>query len=156
MFTLVISCLTTSNLHLFIELTNPGSYANCSPHHQIFLLSPVPSTTGCCLCFGSIPSFFLELCLHWSPEVYWAPTNLGSSYFTALSFALIIMFTGFSRQEYWRGLQFPSPVDHLCQTSPPWPTCLGWPQEAWLSFNELDKAMVHVTDWLVCSRCSLP
>ena len=30
------------------------------------------------------------------------------------------------------------------QTSPPWPVCLGWPHMAWLSFTELDKAVVRV------------
>ena len=30
------------------------------------------------------------------------------------------------------------------QTSPPWPICLEWPHMAWLSFFELDKAVVHV------------
>ena len=38
----------------------------------------------------------------------------------------------------------------FCQTSPPWPTCLGWPHRLWLSFIELDKAVVLVwLDWLV-------
>ena len=38
----------------------------------------------------------------------------------------------------------------FCQTSPPWPAHLGWPHRAWLSFIELDKAMVPVwLDWLV-------
>ena len=32
----------------------------------------------------------------------------------------------------------------FCQTSPPWTTCLGWPHMAWLSFIELDKAVVCV------------
>ena len=32
----------------------------------------------------------------------------------------------------------------FCQTSPPWPAHLGWPHMAWLSFIELDKAVVHV------------
>ena len=32
----------------------------------------------------------------------------------------------------------------VCQTSPPWPVRLGWPHTAWLSFIELDKAVVHV------------
>ena len=50
---------------------------------------------------------------------------------------------GFSRQEYWSGLPFPSPVDHS-QTSPPWHVCLGWPHTAWLSFTELDKAAVRL------------
>jgi len=38
----------------------------------------------------------------------------------------------------------------FCQTSPPWPIHLGWPHMAWLSFIELDKAVVLVwLDWLV-------
>ena len=38
----------------------------------------------------------------------------------------------------------------FCQPSSPWPACLGWPHRAWLSFIELDKAMVLVwLDWLV-------
>ena len=38
----------------------------------------------------------------------------------------------------------------FCQTSPPWPDRLGWPHRAWLSFIELDKAVVLVwLDWLV-------
>ena len=41
-----------------------------------------------CFCFGSIPSFFLELFLQWSPVAYWAPTDLGSSSFGILSFCL--------------------------------------------------------------------
>ena len=32
--------------------------------HWTLLLSPVTSTAGYCFCFGSIPSFFLELFLH--------------------------------------------------------------------------------------------
>ena len=37
-----------------------------------------------------------------------------------------------------------------CQISPPWPARLGLPHRAWLSFIELDKAVVLVwLDWLV-------
>ena len=79
--------------------------------HRTLLLSPVTSTTECCFSFGSVSSFFLELFLHWSPVAYWAPTNLGSSSFSVLSFCLFILFMGFSRQEYSSGLPFPSPVD---------------------------------------------
>ena len=32
----------------------------------------------------------------------------------------------------------------FCQTSPPWPARLVWPHTAWLSFTELDKAVVCV------------
>ena len=41
----------------------------CSLQHRTLLLSPVTSTAGCCFCFGSIPSFFLELFLHCTVEV---------------------------------------------------------------------------------------
>ena len=85
----------------------------CSLQHRTLLLSPVTSTTGYCFYFGSIPSFFLVLFLNWSPVAYWAPTDLGSSSLSILSFCLFILFMGFSRQEYWSGLPFPSPVDHI-------------------------------------------
>ena len=57
---------------------------------------------------------------------------------------LLILLMGFSRQEYWSGLPFPSPVDHILSELSTWPVCLGWPYMAWLSFSELDKAVVHV------------
>ena len=85
----------------------------CSLQHGTLLLSPVTSTTGHGFCFGSIPSFFLKLFLHWSPVAYLAPTDLGSSSFSILSFCLFILFMGFSRQEYLSGLPLPSPVDHI-------------------------------------------
>ena len=118
----------------------------CSLQHQTLLLSPVISTTGYCFCFCSIPSFFLELFLHWSPVAYWVPTDLGSSSFSILSFCIFILFMGFSRQEYWRGLPFPSPVDHILSALSP-TTCPSWlAARAWLSFTDLDKAVVLV--WL--------
>ena len=85
----------------------------CSLQQQALLPSSVTSVTGCCFLFGSVSSFFLELFLHWSPVAYWAPTNLGSSFFSVISFCLFILFMGFSRQEYWSGLPLPSPADHI-------------------------------------------
>ena len=85
-FTLAVCCLTTSNLPWFMDLTFQVPMQYCSLQHQTLLPSPVTSTTGCCFCFGSIPSFFLELFLHWSPVAYWAPTGQGSSSFSVLSF----------------------------------------------------------------------
>ena len=157
-FTLAISCLTTSNLLWFMDLIFQVPMQYCSLQHRTLLLSPVTSTTGYCFCFGSIPSFFLELFLHWSPVASWAPTDLGRSSFSILSFCLFILFMGFSRQEYWSGLPFPSPVDQiLSDLSPPWPAHLGWPHMAWLSFIELDKAVARVIRltsflwlWFVC------
>ena len=82
-----ISCLTTSNLPWFMDLTFQVPMQCCSLQHQTLLLSPLTSTTGCCFCFGSIPSFFLVLFLHWSPVAYWVPADLGSSSFSVLFFA---------------------------------------------------------------------
>ena len=81
--------------------------------HWTLFPSPVTSTTGSCFCFVSISSFFLELFLHWSPVAYWAPTDLGSSSFSVLYFCLFILFMEFSRQEYWSGLPFPSPMNRI-------------------------------------------
>ena len=103
-FTLVISCLTTSNLPWFMDLTFQVPMQYCSLQHRILLLSPVTSTTGYYFSFGSIPSFFLEFFLHWSPVAYWALSDLRSSSFSILSFCLFLLFMGFSRQEYWSGL----------------------------------------------------
>ena len=128
-----------------MDLTFQIPMQYCSLQHWALLLSPVTSTTGCCFCFGSISSFSLELFLHWSPVAYWAPADLGSSSFSVLSFCLFILFIGFSRQEYWSGLPFPSPVDHILSelftmTCPSWVALHGMAH----SFIELDKAVVHV------------
>ena len=58
---------------------------------------------------------------------------------------------GFSRQEYWSGLPFPSPVDHILSDLSPM-TCPSWvaPFWAWLSFIELNKALVHVIRLASC------
>ena len=129
----------------FMDLTFQVPMQYCSLQHQTLLLSPVTSTTGYCFCFGPIPSFFLELFLHWSPGAYWAPTDLGSSSFSILSFCLFILFMEFSRQEHWSGLPFPSPADHILSelstmTCPSWLVLHGFTH----SFTELDKAVVQV------------
>ena len=104
----------------------------CFLQHWTLLPSPVTSITGCCFCFGSVSSFCLELFLHYSPVIFWAPTDLGSSSFSVLSFCLFILFMGFARPEYWSSLPSPSPVDHIFPNFPPWPVRLAWPYTAWL------------------------
>ena len=110
MFTLVISCLSTSNLPWFMDLTFQVSMQYCSLQHWTFLPSPVTSTTGCCFYLGSISSFFLELFLHSSPVAYWAPTNLGTSSFSVLSFCLFVTVHGVlkSRILKWFAISFSS------------------------------------------------
>ena len=130
-----------------------------SLQHQTLLPSPVTSITGHCFPFGFVSSFFLELFLHSSPVAYWAPTDLRSSSFSVISFCLFILLMGFSRQEYWSGLPFPSPVDHVLSelstmTHPSWVALHGMAY----SFIELDKAVVHVIRldsflWFLFSFC---
>ena len=183
MFTLAISCLTTSSLPWFMDLT-----FQVPLQHWTLL----PFTTGYCFWFGSISSFLLELFLHWSPVPYWARTNLGSSSFSVLSYCLFIVFMGFPGQEYWslselrelvmdreawraviHGVAksrtrlsnwsdliwFFPPVDHVLSELSTM-TCLSCMalQGMAHSFIELDKAVVHVISlvsflWLWISFC---
>ena len=112
MFTLVISCLTTSNLPWFMDLHSTFLF-------NIALYSIRPcfyhqSHPQMCVVFAlALPLHSFWLFLYWSPVAYWAPTDLGSSSLSVLCFCLFILFMGFLRQEYWSGLPFPSPVDHI-------------------------------------------
>ena len=73
--------------------------------------------------------------------------------------SLFILFMGFSRQEYWSGLPFPSPVDHVLSefstmTRPSWVALNNMAH----SFIELDKAVAHMIRlvsflWLWFSVC---
>ena len=67
---------------------------------------------------------------HTSPVVPWTPSNLGDTSFRVVSFCLFILFIGLLCQEYWSGLLFPPPVDHLLSelftvTHPSWVTLHG-------------------------------
>ena len=126
-FTLAISCLTTSNLPRFMDLTFQFPMQYCSLQHQTLLLLPVTSTPGYSFCFGSIPSFFLELFLYSSPVAYWAPTDLGSFFFSIISFCLFILFMGSQGKNtevvFHSLLQWTT----FCQISPLLPAHLGLP-----------------------------
>ena len=78
MFTLAISCLITSNLPWFTDVTFQVPLQYCPLQHQTLLPLPFTSIIGHCFCFCSASSFFLKLFLHSSPVVYWACTDLGS------------------------------------------------------------------------------
>ena len=128
----------------------PGSYAILFFAASNLLSSPDTSTTECCFCFRPATSFLLRLVfvLHSSPVAHWAPTHLGSSSFSVISFCLFILFMGFSRQEYWSGLPFPSPEDHVLSELSTM-TRLSWVALHGMvhSLIELDKAVVLVISW---------
>ena len=148
-----------------MELTFQVSMQYCSLQHQTLLPSPVTATTGCCFCFGSISSFFLELFFHWSPVAYWAPTDLGSFSFSILSFCLSYCSWGSQGKNTevvcYSLLQWTT----FCQNSPPWPytawltvKAVSFHNESSQAFIELDKAVDHVIRlgsflWLWFSIC---
>ena len=110
----------------------PGSYAILLFTYQTLLPWPVTSTTQCCFCFGSIPSFFLELFIHWSPVAYWTPTDLGVH--LSVSYLLAYLYCSWGSQGKNIEMVCHSLVQWttLCQTSPPWPVHLRRPHMAWL------------------------
>ena len=85
----------------------------CSLQHWTLLSPPDTSTIGCLICFGPAFSFFLKPFLLSFPVAYWTPTDLSCSSSRIISFCLFILFIGFWRQEYWSGLPFSSPADHI-------------------------------------------
>ena len=148
MFTLANTCLNTFNLPWFMDLTFQVPMQYCSLQHQILLPSLVIYTAGHCFCFGSVSSFLLELFLCSSPVAHWAPTDLESSSFSVISFCLFILFIWFSRQEYWSGLPFHSPVDHILlelstMTHPSWVALHGMAHH----FTGFHKPLCMTRQW---------
>ena len=128
-----------------MDLIFQVSMQHCSLQYRTLLPSPFTSTTGCCFCFGFVSSFLLELFLHSYPVTYWALIGLGSSSFRVVSFCIFILFMRFPRQEYWGGLPFPSPVDHILSELSTM-TRLSWVALHSMahSFIELDMAVFHM------------
>ena len=97
-FVLAISCLTTSNLPGFMDLTFQVPMQYCYRiglyfHHQAHLQLDYGFH------FSTASSVLLELFLCSSAVAYSAPTDLGGSSFGVLSFCLFILFMGFTKQE---------------------------------------------------------
>ena len=122
-FTLAISCLPTSNLPWYRDLTLQVPMQYCFLQCWSLFPSPITSTTGCCFSF-SVSSFFWGLFLHWSPVAYWAPTDLGRSSFSVLFFFVFSYCSWGSPKNtkvaYHSLLQWT-----FCQNSPPWPVYFG-------------------------------
>ena len=152
MFTLAISCLTTSNLPLFMDLTFQVPMQCCSLQHQILLPLPVTSTAGCCFYFGSIPSLFLELFLHWYLVTYWDCTNLESSSFSVLSLPFYAVHEVL-KLKILKWFATPFSIYHVLSELPPM-THPSWVALYVMAYSliELDKAVVHVV-WLVTFLC---
>ena len=141
MFTFAISCLTTSYLPWFMDLTFQVPMQYCSVQHQTLLLSPVISTLG--IVFALAPSLH-SLSRVISPLIsssilgtYWP----GEFFF---QYPIILPFHTFhgvlkARILKWFAIPF-SNGPHFVRTLHYDLFILGGP-----SFIELDKAMAHVT-----------
>ena len=133
-----------------MDLTFQVPMQYCSLQHQTLLPSPVTSTPGCCFCFGSTSSFFLELFLHWSPVPYWAPTDLGSPSFSVLFAFSTVHGVPKAKILKW----FAIPLTTFCQNSPPWLVHLGWPYMACLIVSLCWTRLWSLwSDWLVFCDC---
>ena len=111
------------NLPWFMNLRFQVPMRYCFPQLQTLLPSPVTSITGCCVHFGSMPSFFLELFLHPSSVANWAPTNLG----VHLSVSYLFTFSNCSWGSQGKNTEVVChflPMDHMSELST-WPVHLG-------------------------------
>ena len=135
MFTVAISCLTTSNLPWFMNLVFQVPMQYCSLQHWILLSSSDTSTIEHYFCFGPAASFFLELlviALHSSPVAYMTPSDLRGSSSGIVSFF-------FSYCSWGSPGKNTAVVCHLllqwttfCQNSSLWLVHLERPCMAWL------------------------
>jgi len=142
-FTLAISCSTMSNLPWFMDLTfQVPMMQYCSLQHQTFTTRHIhkwasfPLWPNLFFLSGAISLLFLSRIL----DTY----QPGGSSFSVIS-CLFIPFMGFFRQEYWNGLPFSSPVDHILSelsttTLPSWVAL----HDLAHSFIELHRAVTHV------------
>ena len=147
MFTLAISCLTTSNLPWFMFLTFkvPMQFNFITSHIQNWVL------------------FLLWLCLFILSGVIYPQISSsifdtyqsGEFIFQCPIFLPFHIFMGFWRQEYWRGLPFPSPVDQVLSEISIM-THLSWVALHIMahSFIELDKAVVQKVRLVSFCDCS--
>ena len=106
MFTLAVSSSITSNLPWFQVPLQYCSYSiGLYFHHQTH------PQTGIVSALAQPLRSFWSFSLHSSPVACWTSSDLWGSSLSVISFCLFILFMEFSRQEYWCGFPFPSPVD---------------------------------------------
>ena len=157
MFTLAISCLTTPNLPWFMDLTSRFLCNVVLYSFQLFFYHQSHPQLGVVfaltqpLLSGAISPFFSSSIL--------GTYQPGEFTFSVISFCLLIVFMVFSRQEYWSGLPFPSPVGPVLSelSTMAGPSSVA-PHGMAHSFIESDKAVTHVIGlvsflWLWFSFC---
>ena len=99
-----------------MDLTFQVPMQYSSLQHWILFSSPEISIPECHFHLDTAASSFLELwviALCFSPVAYWTPSDLRGASSGVIYFFLIMLLMGLSQQEYWSGLPFPLPLDHV-------------------------------------------
>ena len=154
-FTLAISCLTTSNLLWFMDLTFQVPMQYCSLQHRTLLPSPVTSTAGCCFCFASVSSFFLELFLHWSPVAYFGHLQTWGVHLS-VSYVFLPFHTvhGVLKARILKWFPIPfSSGPHFVRTCHHDPSILGGPTWHGSEFHWVRQGCGPCNHWLVSCDC---
>ena len=132
MFTLAVSCLTTSNFPRFMDLTFQVPMQYCSLQHQTLLPSPAHPQLGIVFILAQpLHSFWSYFSTHLQWHIGHLPTwgvHLSVSYlfaFSNCSWGSQGKDTKVVCHSLLQGTTF-------CQNSPPWHVCLGWPYTTWL------------------------
>ena len=86
----------------------------------------------------------------------WAPTDWGVPHSVSYHFAFSYCSWGSQGKNTEVVCHSLLQWTTFCQISPPWPIHLGWPHMAWLSFIELDKAVVCVIKLTFPRHCQKP
>ena len=105
MFTLAIFCLTTSSLPWVMDLTFQVSMQYCSLQNQSLIHCETYSQ------LGIVSALAHPLHSFWSCFSALLQQHIG--HLPTWGVHLFILFMGHSSQEWWSGLPFPSPVDHV-------------------------------------------
>ena len=114
LFNLAISCLTMSNLPWFIPRSFVQFFFTALDFtfttRQIHNWKSFPLWPSCYILSGAICN-----CPPLFSRTYYIPCSdlRGLIFQYHRSFCLFILFMRFSRQEYWSGLPFSPPVDHI-------------------------------------------
>ena len=139
-FTLAISCLTTSNLPWFMELTFQVPMQYCSLQHRTLLPSLITSTTGCHLLWLHLFILSGVISPRFSSSVLgtYQPVEFVFQCLTFLPFHTV---HGILKARILKWFAIPFVLSELSTM-----TCQSWVALHSIAhrFIELDKALVHV------------
>ena len=138
MFTLDISCLTTSNLPWVMDLTFQVSTQYCSLQHQTLLPSPHPQlgVVFALALSGVISPLFSSTILG-----TYQPGEFILQCHNFLPFHTVM---GFLRQEYWMVCDSLLQWTTFCHNSPPWP---GVP--FYFTVSDFTFTTRHIQNWVL-------